>query len=55
MPVTPKPTDAVQGEDFASREEVREAVFEYVEVYDSRQRLHSALGYRSPEQFEKVA
>lgn len=44
--------EAVQGESFASRAAMREAVFEYVEVYYNRQRLHSALGYMSPEQFE---
>ncbi len=31
---------------------MREAVFEYVEVYYNRHRLHSAQGYMSPEQFE---
>lgn len=49
--------EAVQGEVFTSRAAMREAVFEYVEVYYNRQRLHSSLGYMSPEQFEarKVA
>ena len=49
--------EAIQGEVFASRMAMREAVFEYVEVYYNRMRLHSALGYMSPEQFEakKVA
>jgi putative transposase len=31
-----------------SRAEARAAVFEYVEVFYNRQRLHSALGYRTP-------
>jgi len=44
--------EAIQGEVFASRAAMREAVFEYVEVYYNRQRLHSTLGYLSPEQFE---
>jgi transposase InsO family protein len=49
--------EAVHGEMFQSRAAMREAVFEYIEVYYNRQRLHSALGYMSPEQFEarKVA
>lgn len=49
--------ESVHGEVFTSRAAMREAVFEYVEVYYNRQRLHSALGYMSPEQFEarKVA
>jgi transposase InsO family protein len=33
---------------FRTRAEARAAVFEYVEVFYNRQRLHSALGYRTP-------
>src|SRR4051794_5089601 len=33
---------------FRTRAEARAAVFEYVEVFHNRQRLHSALGYRTP-------
>jgi putative transposase len=33
---------------FRTREEARVAVFEYVEIFSNRQRLHSALGYRTP-------
>ncbi len=49
--------EAIHGEMFTNRAAMREAVFDYVEVYYNRQRLHSALGYMSPEQFEakKVA
>jgi transposase InsO family protein len=35
-----------------SRAEVRAAIFEYVEVFYNRQRLHSTLGYRTPHQTE---
>ena len=31
-----------------TRAEARAAVFDYVEVFYNRQRLHSALGYRTP-------
>lgn len=36
----------------ASRDQARQAIFEYVEVFYNRQRLHSALGYLSPAEFE---
>ena len=38
---------------FRTRAEARAAVFEYVEVFYNRQRLHSALGYRPPAVFEE--
>jgi len=37
---------------FATRAEARMAIFEYIEVFYNRQRIHSSLGYLSPEQFE---
>jgi putative transposase len=40
---------------FANRDEARALIFDYIEVFYNRQRLHSALDYRSPEQFEKAA
>jgi putative transposase len=36
-----------------TREEVRTAIFEFVEVFYNRQRIHSALGYRSPVDYER--
>ncbi len=41
--------------EFATRAEARAAVFEYIEVFYNRVRRHSALGYRSPEEFERAA
>ena len=38
---------------FASREEARTAVFAWIEGWYNRKRRHSALGYLSPEEFEK--
>lgn len=35
-----------------TRQAARAAVFEYVEVFYNRQRLHSSLGYRSPAEYE---
>ncbi len=34
-----------------SRQEARTAIFEYLEAFYNRKRLHSALGYRSPSEF----
>ncbi len=33
---------------FRTREAAKAAVFDYIEVFYNRQRLHSALGYRTP-------
>ena len=39
-------------EEEVSHEEARASIFEYIEVYYNRKRLHSSLGYQSPEAFE---
>ncbi len=39
---------------FATRRQAQSAIFEYIEVFYNRQRLHSALGYRSPLEFEAL-
>jgi putative transposase len=44
--------ELLAGRTFATRAEARLAIFEYVEVFYNRQRLHSALGYHSPVDFE---
>ena len=38
---------------FASRAEARSTIFEFIEVWYNRQRLHSSLGYLSPIEFEQ--
>jgi transposase InsO family protein len=45
-------TELVHLQQYATRDEARRSIFEYVEVFYNRTRLHSALGYLSPEQFE---
>jgi putative transposase len=37
---------------FRTCDEARAAIFEFIEVFYNRQRLHQALGYVSPVQFE---
>ena len=44
--------EAIHGERFATRDEAKQHTFEYIEVYYNRKRLHSKLGYLSPEAFE---
>ncbi len=39
---------------YNSRAEARRSIFEYVEVWYNKQRLHSALGYASPDSFESA-
>ena len=37
---------------FPTRDAARVAIFEYLEAFYNRRRLHSSLGYVSPEAFE---
>ena len=46
-------TELVHRQDFPTRQAARLAIFEYVEVFYNRERLHSALGYKSPVDFEQ--
>lgn len=40
---------------YQSREDARQEIFEYLEVFYNRQRRHSTLGYQSPAEFEAKA
>jgi transposase InsO family protein len=46
-------TEHIYFETFATKEEARKSIFEYIEVFYNRQRLHSTLGYNSPVDFER--
>jgi transposase InsO family protein len=39
---------------YRTREEAKTSIFEYIEVFYNRLRLHSTLGYMSPLEFEKA-
>lgn len=45
--------ELVHDERYTSRDQARASIFEYVEVFYNRVRLHSSLGYVSPEQYER--
>jgi transposase InsO family protein len=42
------------GGQFQTRTQARRTIFEYLEVWYNRQRLHSSLGYLSPAEFERI-
>lgn len=46
--------ELVYGQRYQTREEARLSIFEYVEVFYNRSRKHSALGYKSPEQYGEL-
>jgi len=46
-------TEMVHRERFDTRDEARRKIFEYIEVFYNRQRLHSSLGYRTPVEAEQ--
>lgn len=44
--------ELIYGRKFKTREEAKAAIFEFIEVWYNRQRLHSSLDYMTPEQYE---
>jgi putative transposase len=46
--------ELVSHEHYRTRAEARASVFEYIEAFYNRTRLHSTLGYMSPEDFERA-
>jgi len=45
--------ERVHGSDWGDHDEAGQAVFEYIEVFYNRVRLHSSLGYKSPLEYEQ--
>jgi putative transposase len=45
-------SELVHHQTFRNRDEARQAIFEYIEVFYNRERLHSANGYLSPVDYE---
>lgn len=48
-------TELVYRRNFESREEAKRAIFEWIETWYNRHRRHSALGYMTPVEYEKLA
>ncbi len=48
-------TELIHQQHYETRNQARQSIFEYIEVFYNRKRLHSSLGYLSPESFEAAA
>ena len=47
-------SELIETQPWETREQVRAAVFEYIEVWYNRERLHSSLDYNSPTTYEEL-
>ena len=45
--------ELIYGRNYDTREQARCEIFEYIEVFYNRQRIHQTLGYKSPADYEK--
>jgi len=46
--------ELVYEENYATRQEAKQSIFKYIELYYNRQRLHSFLGYEAPLEYERI-
>jgi putative transposase len=46
--------ELVHDEDYATRDEAKASIFEYIEAFYNRVRRHSALGYVAPDEYERT-
>jgi putative transposase len=44
-------TEWIYGRKFRNREELRQSLFEYIQIFYNRKRAHSALGYLAPAEY----
>ncbi len=47
-------TELIYDEQYRTRRDAMHSIFEYIEVFYNRMRRHSALGYKSPAEFERL-
>jgi transposase InsO family protein len=47
-------TELIYHQHYASHQEARQSLFEYIEIFYNRQRLHSALDYQTPHGYEQT-
>ncbi|WP_160116900.1 IS3 family transposase [Legionella sainthelensi] len=45
----------IYGVSYKTRKEAQLALFDYIEVFYNRQRIHSSLGFQTPNDFGMVA
>jgi transposase InsO family protein len=45
-------SELIRWEKYTTRDEAKKSIFEYIEVYYNRRRMHSSIGYMSPVEFE---
>ena len=45
--------ELVNGKGYKTREEAKQDVFKYIELYYNRQRMHSSIGYNAPCDLER--
>ncbi|MBP9708164.1 MAG: IS3 family transposase [Oligoflexales bacterium] len=46
-------TEFVHHENFATKQQAKDAIFEWIEVFYNRERIHSSIGYKTPVAFEE--
>jgi len=47
-------SELIYHEDYVTRDEAKNSIFEYIETFYNRKRLHSSIEYKSPMQFEEA-
>jgi putative transposase len=48
-------TESLYHADFRTREQARLAIFDYIEGFYNRTRMHSTIDYQSPEEYERLS